>query len=503
MDGGEGSHSATKPITDSEASLASPEISSQAPLADISTALVPALNTSWFRSYTLMMVLATVIAVLGLSMDSVAVVIGAMLVAPLMVPVLGIAGALVVGHLRSALELLLVVLASAAGAVTISWLVAAMLPDQLNVLSIEVMARTHPDIRDLGVAFAAGAAGAYIKLQTKWTDSAAGVAVAVALLPPLGVVGLTLSAGRWELAAGGLLLFAANCGAIVLAALVVAFVSGSWLPARSQRVHRRRWWSLVVLVVCLLAIAVPLSKTLDRIVGLERNETLMNAAIDSWISAAGLSKISANIDASSVIVDVAGSSPIPPLDSLVDELTNINEGDPVTVAVRRAETSTARAPQPTGKRKPGSDQTAKDLARTWFTARNLGEVTAVDLTGDLLKIDATGPSTAPPIEELATQISKATGQQINVELNWTQQQNSVPSMVPGPVISATTTWDETVSGVDVIGVHPSPDGYVVDLAATTTPTPEATAQLRQAIRETEGNQDAVVTVRFALLQTLP
>ena len=122
-------------------------------------------------------------------------------------------------------SLLVLVLASV-GAIALSWFVALFLRD--GPLSSEVISRTSPDARDLIVALAAGAAGAYATARPDLSSSLPGVAIAVALVPPLGVVGITLEAGRSDLARGALLLYATNLYVVYALILLMGLVG----PAR-------------------------------------------------------------------------------------------------------------------------------------------------------------------------------------------------------------------------------------------------------------------------------
>jgi uncharacterized membrane protein len=95
----------------------------------------------------------------------------------------------------------------------------------------EILARTHPNLLDLGIAVAAGAIGGYGKIQSKVSDTFAGTAIAVALMPPVCVVGLGLSQGNWVLSQGATLLFLTNLLGIALACMVV-FLSAGYAPLR-------------------------------------------------------------------------------------------------------------------------------------------------------------------------------------------------------------------------------------------------------------------------------
>ena len=129
-----------------------------------------------------LLVLSTIIATAGLLSDSAAVVIGAMLVAPLMNPVMAAAGAVVMGWPARFYGSLWLVLAMGIGALTLSSLLTLASPE-LVILPEQVLARTRPTYFDLLIALAAGSAGAYT-ITRKESSAIPGVAVAVALLPP-------------------------------------------------------------------------------------------------------------------------------------------------------------------------------------------------------------------------------------------------------------------------------------------------------------------------------
>lgn len=177
------------------------------------------------RFYSLM-TLSVLIAVFGLLADSTAVVIGAMLVAPLMAPVLGIAAAIVMDWSDKALWSLWVTVSGAALAIAIAALVSWLMPGDPQPLPNELLARTSPRLVDLGVALVAGAAGAYSHVRRQAGDAIIGVAVAVALIPPLATVGITLELGEWQMVAGSFLLFLANVIGIITAGALVFIVFG-------------------------------------------------------------------------------------------------------------------------------------------------------------------------------------------------------------------------------------------------------------------------------------
>lgn len=197
-----------------------------------------------------MISLSTVIAALGLLLNSPAVIIGAMLVAPLMSPIIALALASVYGDRG----LLGTAARTAAIGIVLSivlgWLIGLLVPNAQA--TPEVLARTAPNVLDLFVALAAGAAGAYALCRRKVASSLAGVAIAVALVPPLASVGILLSLLEFSLSAGAALLFATNLIAIVAAGTLIFLLLG-FVPSETQkerrRIFRRSLWGALSLLV--------------------------------------------------------------------------------------------------------------------------------------------------------------------------------------------------------------------------------------------------------------
>jgi len=175
-------------------------------------------------TFMTLLILATIIATFGLYINSASVIIGAMLLAPLMQPIVGVS----MGLLRQDTALLINgaksiaigVIAVIVSAVIISYL----LP--LNQLTSEMNGRLSPTILDLFVAIISGVAAAYAKSNEKIIGSLAGVAIAVALVPPLAVSGIGLGWGEWSMFGSALLLFITNLVGIVLASSLTFLLLG-------------------------------------------------------------------------------------------------------------------------------------------------------------------------------------------------------------------------------------------------------------------------------------
>src|SRR5262245_10570380 len=172
----------------------------------------------YLERFGVLLCLSVVIATMGFLGDSTATVIGAMIVAPLMTPIMATAAALVIGRLDRAAASALLVLAGVAAVVGLSWVAGLLYTGVIDFeTNSQLAARIAPRTIDLVAALASGAAGAFCMSREDVADSLPGVAIAISLVPPLCVVGLALAVGEWGAASGALLLFVTNALAILLA----------------------------------------------------------------------------------------------------------------------------------------------------------------------------------------------------------------------------------------------------------------------------------------------
>lgn len=190
-------------------------------------------------SFYSLMLLSTLIAAYGLLANSTAVVIGAMLVAPLMGPIFGMTLALIIGDRKLFFEALLAEATGVALAVMIGVLVGSM--PFTPSYSTEILSRTQPTLFDAIIALASGLAGGYVLVNPKLNAGIAGVAIATALVPPLAVCGLEIAAADISAAFSAMVLFITNFFAILLSAGLVFMLAGL------ERVHEpgpSRWLHL-------------------------------------------------------------------------------------------------------------------------------------------------------------------------------------------------------------------------------------------------------------------
>ncbi|WP_156256752.1 DUF389 domain-containing protein [Sandarakinorhabdus oryzae] len=209
--------------------------------------------------FMLMCGLSAGIAALGLLQSSTAVVIGAMLVSPLMTPIVALGFAFASLDGKRIGEAARVVAIGAVIGITIGALLTWISP--IRNATPEILARTEPTLLDLAVALLSGMAGGYAIVRDKGA-TAIGVAIATALMPPLAVVGYGLGVGRFDYAGGAFLLFLTNLAAIALAIGVIARLSGSAKPFAEVELNRD---AVFFSVLAFLALATPLGLTLLRV----------------------------------------------------------------------------------------------------------------------------------------------------------------------------------------------------------------------------------------------
>ncbi|WP_374939401.1 DUF389 domain-containing protein [Tolypothrix sp. FACHB-123] len=206
-------------------------------------------------SYITLIVGSCAIATFGLLSNSSAVIIGAMIIAPLMLPIRGLA--------YGALEGNVILFRKGIIAVVVGTILAVVMAYSLGMLvaipsyGSEVLARSRPTLLDLGIAVAAGGISGYAKVQPKISGSVAGTAIAVALMPPICVIGLGLAQGNWSLSIGATLLYLTNLLGITLSCMLTFLVAGY---TSLSRAHRPLLWTLALTAVLLIPLGVSFAR---------------------------------------------------------------------------------------------------------------------------------------------------------------------------------------------------------------------------------------------------
>ncbi|HUN29478.1 MAG TPA: DUF389 domain-containing protein [Alphaproteobacteria bacterium] len=210
------------------------------------------------------------IATFGLLENSVAVIIGAMIVAPLTRPIGALAFAAIDGDPRGLRRAALTLALGSGIAIAFAILVTRLFA--LPTLGSEITSRSQPDLLDLGVALAAGAVAGFARIRPSIAGAVAGTAIAVALMPPLCVVGIGIAHLNGTLALGSLLLFLTNLFGIMLASMIVFVVAGY---AHVLRARSGLLWTALALAV----IVVPLALSTGQLLRQARLESELRSAL--------------------------------------------------------------------------------------------------------------------------------------------------------------------------------------------------------------------------------
>lgn len=207
--------------------------------------------------YYILIILSCIIATNGLIMDSTAVIIGAMIVAPLMTPILAFSLGVIWGDLRLIKTSMQSIIKGTLLAVVISAAIAYLVP--LPDYSQEILSRTKPTLYDIIVAIASGIVGAYGYANKRISATLVGIAIAVALMPPLCTIGIGLGTFNKSVTTGAVILYVINLISISLAGAAV-FWGMKIHPAMADKeeVTKRALYQIILSIVILTGIAIPL-----------------------------------------------------------------------------------------------------------------------------------------------------------------------------------------------------------------------------------------------------
>lgn len=269
--------------------------------------------------FWILLLLSAVIATTGVVADSTATVIGAMIVAPLMTPILGTALAVVLADRHHVLRSVGLVVGGALVVIAVGLIVGLVdAPLDAYTTNTQVTGRISPRLIDLLAALATGTVGAFALVRSDISDTLPGVAIAISLVPPLAVVGLLLSVQRYSDAGGALLLFGTNVAAIIAtgAAVLIGYRVRDAARDADYPVGLLRGRTLAVVGGLVLLVAVPLGfGTLS--VGLD--EQLAASAkplADEWASSNKWVVATLSATGGDVVITALGSPPQADVDAL-------------------------------------------------------------------------------------------------------------------------------------------------------------------------------------------
>lgn len=253
-------------------------------------------ESGWTPRFAFMIMMSAGIAVLGLLLSSPAVVIGAMLISPLMNPILGLGFSLTLFDFAEMRRSLTAMAIGSLLAVLFTALI--VLASPLKAPTAEILARTRPNLFDLLVALFAALAGTFSIIRGRG-ETITGVAIATALMPPLAVVGYGLATWNMPVLAGSLALFVTNFVTIALSATIMARFYGFGHRLSSQQ----GWYQTVILLLVFVVMAVPLGVSLARIAreALTVNQ-IRSFLSDRYGSRARVNQLDVDFEASPVVV---------------------------------------------------------------------------------------------------------------------------------------------------------------------------------------------------------
>jgi uncharacterized hydrophobic protein (TIGR00271 family) len=294
-----------------------------------------------FVKFICLLVLAAGIATFGLLGDSVAVVIGAMIVAPLMLPIMGLAFSVSIGDRSAILSSLVVSFVGIVTAVAVGFVLTLPIARVANPEAIhQVMVRTSPHLLDLMAALATGLAGAFALSRKDVSDTLPGVAIAVSLVPPLANAGILLAFGELRLATGSLLLFVTNYVAILLTGALVFGVMGFPKAALSPFDAGARRRAVTIALGAGLLIVIPLALTSYRLIVTNMIAARTYELGQEWVDGSGYRLMSVDAESAdgTVTLLLMGEGDLPPLELLQDRVRSLVFSRTVRVKIVQSRT---------------------------------------------------------------------------------------------------------------------------------------------------------------------
>lgn len=279
-------------------------------------------------SYLVLIVGSCAIATFGLLSNSAAVIIGAMIVAPLMLPIRGLAFGALQGNLTLFRKGLMAVAIGTLLAVALAWCLGLLVG--IPSYGSEILSRSEPTLLDLGIAVAAGGISGYAKVQPKISGSLAGTAIAVALMPPICVIGLGLAQANWSLSFGATLLYLTNLMGITLSCMLTFLLTGY---TSLHRARKPLTWILAFTGLLLIPLGISFAELVRQA---QLESSLRQALLDRTITFQRVQLIASNTNwvtnPPQVRLSVRAKEPITPKQvRLLEDFVEKEMGQPFTL----------------------------------------------------------------------------------------------------------------------------------------------------------------------------
>ena len=275
----------------------------------------------FLRRAFILLTLSVLMLTMGMYTNSAVVVLAAVLIAPLMTPILGLTLALVTGRPSRQIESVLLVAGAAGYIIVLTALTSIVLPEPPVVPSV-LLDYTDPRLPDLLIALLAGTVGMYVLVHTEASTALPGVAVAISLEPPIAATGMMLAWGYDERAIGAFLMFTLNLAAILAAGSLVLIVSG-FLPVTHWRQLRHRVKvGLTIAALAVVFVAYPLFRLSYATLRDTNEHEAVTSVLIPWAEAQEFEILKMEIDDDEVLIDLSGPEQPQNVDTLAQDVAD-------------------------------------------------------------------------------------------------------------------------------------------------------------------------------------
>ena len=246
-------------------------------------------------SFLFLLALSSAIATFGLLANSAPAIIGAMIIAPLMTPIMAASAATVSAQNARLARSMLVIALGTLLAILVGWMVSLIAGStviDVRTLPTQIRSRTFPGLLDLGIAITAGAAAGFIQPRRSAISALPGVGIAVALVPPLATVGITAELGLMDESRNAFLLYLTNLAAIIFAAGIVLLFSGFRPHSSARGVLRRR---VFVTLLAVALVTIPLFRHTRSAIADQRLKSAVVKSVEAWDDEARIVELEADV----------------------------------------------------------------------------------------------------------------------------------------------------------------------------------------------------------------